>query len=106
MSLTLHENIVPSGEHTRSYNDLDNMEMCAVASSLEDSNPPLVIHHREEIMADGQPKLNVISDTDRVLFVFLFQDGGNGWNPTMKYGDEKTKLTLQKYSVYTTRNAQ
>ena len=67
--------------------------MCAVASNLEDARPPLVICHREDAMANGRPKLHIISDTDgqynRLFCVLLFPDGGNGWNPTMKYVDEK-----------------
>ena len=64
MSLTFHDNLVPSGEHTRRYNAPGNTEMFAVASSLEDRNPPLTIRHREEIMAYGRPKLHIISNTD------------------------------------------
>ena len=83
---------------------MDNTEMCAVASNLEDRNPPLVICRREERMADGRPKFHIISDTDgwydRLFFVLLFPDGENGWNPIIKCVDGKTKLTLQKYSVY------
>ena len=45
-------------------------------------------------MADGRPKLHIISDTDgqydRIFFVLLFPDGGNGWNSTIKCVDEKT----------------
>ena len=82
MSLTFHNNIVPIVEHTRRYNVPGNTEMCAVASNLEGRNPPLVICHREETMADGRPKLHIISDTDgwydKLFFVLLIPDRGNG----------------------------
>ena len=77
MSLTFHEHIVPSRENTRRYNAPGNTEMFAVASSLKDRNPPLVICHREETMADGRPKFHIISDTDgqydRLFLCFFFQ---------------------------------